>query len=68
MATTMPVMTNLCDCSLNGLKFWSPCTPQIGAVVFKHLTANEGSNNPSNNIIDVLVLIGGNREKNSESI
>ncbi len=27
----MPVMTNLCDCSTNGLKFWSPCTPQIGA-------------------------------------
>ena len=31
MATTMPVMTNLCDCSVNGLKFWSPCTPQIGS-------------------------------------
>jgi hypothetical protein len=31
MATTMPVMVNLCDCSTNGLKFWSPCVPQIGS-------------------------------------
>jgi hypothetical protein len=52
MATTMPVMTNLCDCSLNGLKFWSPCTPQIGAGCIQTFKcANKGSNDPSNNII-----------------
>jgi len=52
MATTMPVMTNLCDCSTNGLKFWSPCVPQIGAgCIQTYKCAVNGSYDPSGHII-----------------
>lgn len=52
MATTMPVMTNLCDCSTNGLKFWKPCTPQIGAGCIQTFKCSlDPAQDPCGNII-----------------
>jgi len=52
MATTMPFMTNLCDCSTNGLKFWKPSTPQIGAGCIQTFKCSlDPSQDPCGNII-----------------